>query len=339
MQEGELKAALAKELRRDDIERLWSHLRERDYVQDVLIGAMGIKELAAEAREILAIGRPSGRVKAPTVAAAGPAPGEARSWALSMLVAAQAEQDDLVLRFRKDTLGGATLTKDEAANWIKNHVESSQPVTRDLTVIVEADDVVFDGAWVRFKAAPSRLRFAGVAVRILDYADADGEWVQRVAVRAGGQLDSLRGLADALAKQYCWQMAQAVTFVLTGAVPLISRIRKTTQTASEGPWANRVILDVDPAESPEEVARAFSSGPPAGRQARSRPVKEKHARLAVHALVEHASLPWKERTRLWNTEFPQWLYAGGNYRRDALDTRNRLLRIHTLGGRGSSRTP
>jgi len=47
-------------------------------------------------------------------------------------------------------------------------------------------------------------------------------------------------------------------------------------------------------------------------------------RLAVHALVEHAALPWKERARRWNGEHPEWPYSEANYRRDALDTRNRL---------------
>lgn len=46
--------------------------------------------------------------------------------------------------------------------------------------------------------------------------------------------------------------------------------------------------------------------------ARTRPVREKHARLAVHALVEYADLPWKDRSSRWNATHPTWACSEAN---------------------------
>ena len=337
MQQEEIKKVLARKLRRQDIDNLWSYLVEGRYVKEVLTGYMTVDELVETARKILTAGQPS-RPKVETASPAGPAPGEARAWALSMLIAAEAERDDAVIRFRNEVLHGVTMARSEVAGWIEHHPEAKLPMTHDVTITVEAGQLESDGpGWARLAQALDRVRITQTSVRVLDYAGAEDNWVSRVAVRDGGQLDWLRRLAEALAKQYCWQPAQATLFVLTGAVPLISRIRMTTGSRSQGPWADRVVLDVDPAESPAKVATAFAAQVRAGRP-HSRPVKEKHARLAVHALVEHATLPWKDRTRLWNAEHSEWQCSDANYRRDALDTRNRLLRIHNVGGRGLGST-
>jgi len=56
---------------------------------------------------------------------------------------------------------------------------------------------------------------------------------------------------------------------------------------------------------------------------------------AVHTFVECVDLPWKQRTALWNANHPDWACTEANYRRDAGDARNRLLRNHDVSARGS----
>jgi len=326
-------------LRSRDIENLWAYLKEEHYVQEVLDGDRSFDDFVKAARRIRRAGQPM-RSPPPMASPAGPLPGQARAWALSILVAAAAEREEAVTRFRAEFLHGSTIAWADVKEWIENHRETKLPMTRDITITVEDGDVEYDGAgWIRLTASTHRYRLAQTNARVLEYASAEGDSVLRIGVRAYGELDRLRRISEFLARRYCWQPAQATLFVLAGAVPLIARIRTTTAVLSTDPWADRLVLDVDPAESPKEVASAFAHAVRAIRPGRTRPVKEKHARLAVHALVEYADLPWKQRTARWNASHPDWACSEANYRRDALDTRNRLLRTYDIGARGSGSRP
>lgn len=334
-EEAALKARLAKALRSRDIENLWVFLKEDRHVEEVLDGYQSFAGFLKTARRIKRAGQ-SKRSSGPTVGRGGPPPGESRAWALSTLVAAVAEREEPVIKFRDEVLKGSTIARSDVAYWIENHWEKKLPMTRDLTVTVEDSDVEYDDAgWIRLKTGASRYRLVQATARVLEYAGAEGGGVLRVGVRAYGELDRLRRLSEFLARHYRWQPAQATIFVLTGVVPLIARIRTTTDMVSADPWADRVVLDIDPAESSDEVASAFTRAVRTNRPVRNRPLKEKHARLAVHAFVECADLPWKQRTARWNASHPDWACSEANYRRDALDARNRLLRTHSVGARGS----
>jgi hypothetical protein len=335
MQAADVRRALEKKLRRTAIDSLWSFLLEKGYVGEVLAGYESLDDLVATAKQVLqAARRNSTAVR--TAAASGPQPGEARAWALSMLVAAETREDSRVTSFRADALNGALLPTPRAADWIKGHSDVTATMTQDITITLKTDQIDYEGAgWARLLLPSNRVRISEVSARVLSYTDGNDGRVHRIGVPAHGQLDRLRRLSESLAQECCWQPAQATMFVLTDAVPMISRIRSTTSTG-RSLWASRIRLDIDPAESVREVAEAFAALARIGPAGHARPIKEKHARLAVHALVDHAHLPWSERARLWNAEHAQWRYSSeANFRRDALDARERLYRTHRVGGRGS----
>jgi hypothetical protein len=185
----ELKVRLAKALRSRDIGNLWAYLKEERYAQEVLDGDLSFDDFVKAARRIKRAGAPM-RSMAATASLAGPPPGQARSWALSMLVAAEAEREDAVTRFRRDVLNGTTIPRADVRSWVESHPETKLSMTRDITITVEDSDVEYDGAgWIRLTRGTDRYRLAEAAVKVLDYTGAEGDWVLRVGVRADGELD------------------------------------------------------------------------------------------------------------------------------------------------------
>jgi hypothetical protein len=110
--------------------------------------------------------------------------------------------------------------------WIKARVELDGERTRDLTVVLPAA-ANLDRDPQGFQISPplKRVHVARIAVRTLAYAHPGDAWVRRVAVTAGGALDRLRALAEALANAYGWLPAQATVFVVCEVTPLISTVR------------------------------------------------------------------------------------------------------------------
>lgn len=335
MHEDQVRAEWERRLRRRaDTAGLWSYLKARGFVDEVVDGLATVDDLVAEAKSIVKAARLEPH-RAETVTPAGPKPGEARAWALSMFVAQGARGEEQVVAFRRDALPGHAIEREAVGDWIRRHPELSRPMTHDVTLTLQDTDFEYEGqGWIRLRQPLDRVRVVQLSVRVLEYTEGAEQWVERIAVPDGSELDRLRRLSESLARKYRWQPAQATLFVLADATPMISRIRLTTLPLSE-PWANRVRLDVDPAESPAEVATAFANSVGASDSRRPRPVQEKHARAAVHALVDYAHLPWSERVSLWNREHPHWSYSESNFRRDAYDTRERLFRTSRPGGRGS----
>lgn len=335
MHEEQVRADWERRLRwRTDTDGLWSYLKDRHFVDEVVNGLATVDDLVAEAKSIVkATSREKQRAE--TVAPTGPNPGEARAWALSMFVAQQARAEEQVVVFRRDVLLGHILDRQAVGGWIRHHLDLSRPMTHDVTLTLQETDFEYEGqGWIRLRQPLDRVRAMQFSLRVLEFTDGTEQWVERIAVADGSELDRLRRLSESLATKYRWQPAQATLFVLTDATPMISRIRLTTLPFSE-PWSRRIQLDVDPAESPADVAAAFAHHGDTNESGRPRPVKEKHARAAVHALIDFAHLPWAERVSRWNREHPHWPYTESNFRRDAYDTRERLFRTSRPGGRGS----
>jgi hypothetical protein len=177
-----------------------------------------------------------------------------------------------------------------------------------------------------------------LSARILDYAMPGDEWVQRVKVAAGGVLDKLRVVAESLAKAYAWIPAPATIFILTGMTPLISTVRAKAggfhiRHGKDHVWSRRVVLDIDPAATLDEVMAAYQRIRREQNLTRMRPLTPKRARLAAFTGVEHEDKRWAERLRLWNTRFPHWSYnQESNFRRDARRAQVRILYPGQLRG-------
>jgi hypothetical protein len=244
---------------------------------------------------------------------------------LSELVAADVRDWPQVIAFRRLNLNGEVIPWPELEGWIQNHPDLKAPLTRDVTVAVEAERLKrLDTGHVAFDPPLTEVSHGGVAFRVLDYAAPDDGWVHRIAVPAGSRLDGLRVLSQSLARTCGWQPAQATVFVVAGVIPIIPTVRTTSHLTSSGGWSARTTLDIDPGATEQDVVKAFRESRAQGR--RQRPVTARHARLAVFAMVDHVDKSWDERMRMWNALFPQWTYSPGNFRRDAIEAKTRILR-------------
>jgi hypothetical protein len=333
MLENDLRTRLQRRLGARFTAALWNYLLERGFVEDVLVGASDLDQLADEAQRILTAAAPSDEYRVPAPAPREPKLGQERAWALSQLVAEHARYDPDVVAFRRKYLGDALVEWADLETWIAARAELDGEPTTDITVAVPAGAATWlrDADELDISPPLGRARPSRVGPRLLDYALPGDEWVHRAAVTADGTLDRLRGLAEALANAYGWIPAQATIFVLCGVTPFIATVRVTRSAAkvrhhADLVWARRITLDIDPAATPQEVVDAFQWARRRQGLAHLRPLTLKHIRLAAFADAEHSHKPWAERMRLWNTRFPEWHYTGqSNFRRDAIRAAARIL--------------
>jgi hypothetical protein len=311
---------------------LWTYLQDKGYVEDVTTGAEDVAWLVQEAAKILnAAARPATDEEATAAGPQGPPPGQERVWALSRLVAEAAAQDEDVVRFRQKHLDDQLLEWADVEAWLQSKKKAEGPITKDLTITLPAD-VDLTSPPTMEDLLPYMRRGTGrkLSVRVLDYAIKNEQWVHRMSVSAGGCLDRLRLLSEELARGYGWVPAQATVFVLTGIPAVVPSVRvRTSEFQRRGidtAWANRIVLDLDPACTPEEVSSAFQAARQQQGIGNPRSLSVKHMRLAAFACAEHVGKPWLERFELWNREFPHWPYTSqSNFRRDAIQAQYRLL--------------
>ncbi len=275
--------------------------------------------------------------------------------ALSYLVADIAAQDADVRRFRSDpdtNLPSELLRWEDVVQWIDRHnrghvvgaipalwlseapirdrqqreqllLASREPdwsVLPDISVSVPASEA-------RFHIAPRDLHFG------LPDDREDSEAQHIIITEAGGVLDRLRQLSEMLGEKYAWEPAQASVFVLTGRAPLLAPfLAQAEWHRRAAPALDRVVLVIDPALSPKDVAERYSAqrkqeriGP------RFRELTAKHHALALFTAKRPDDEPWRLTMQRWNdlqaSEQPDWMYqATNNFTRDCLTARRRLLR-------------
>ena len=166
-----------------------------------------------------------------------------RRYALSRLVALEAEDDDGVTGFRAKYLGefpDHRVPWPEMADWITRQAGADGPATEYAKLALPT------GA--RRKVTPEGLRVADdtplsaahmeseVKAKLLRYGLPGGKWVQAVPVTAGGVLDELYGQVERLVSRYGWTEDQATVFILTGVTPYMVgiRVETTERTALSG---------------------------------------------------------------------------------------------------------
>jgi hypothetical protein len=337
MQKDDLRSGLQRRLGAPVSARLWNYLDRLGFVGEALDMASDTGQLdylENEAREILAAGAPesSAQARAEPPAEPEPEPGQERAWALSQLVAVHAGTDPEVVAFRQRHLADQLVEWVDLDIWMNEQVRLEGQRSKDLTVVVPAEySLEHEGGRLRINPPLETVDYSRIAVRTLEYALPDDEWVRRVVVTAGGTLDRLRGLAENLANSFGWKPAQGSVFVLCGVTPLIPTVRITASQTKvrhniDLAWARRITLDVDPAATPQQVLDAFQQARRQQGLARLRPLTVKHLRLAVFAGAEHADKPWAMRMGLWNRSFAQWRYTHpSNFRRDALRAQAHVL--------------
>ena len=248
---------------------------------------------------------------------------------LSLLLGKEAAKDPGVIKFRKKYLRRKLLTENQVERWLKRKSKGEGNATLWLEIPLPPGCSLNrdpQNGQVCINSPPGSLHKHGVRnirTLMLSYAVPGSTYIHRVPIAAGGALEALRNLGEALAKKYGWLEVQATEFVLTGQTPLVSPLRATVTTGRRG----RVTLDVDITTTPAKVAGAYTKIREThltGKRVRS--LSEKHLRLAAFSAERPEKESWRERLVIWNkTYFKDKYTSERNFHRDSVQATRRLL--------------
>ena len=301
----------------------WSFLEGSDPLRDAEQGSVSFERFAAQVREVFP--RPAReREPAPRVIQRDDLSRQ-RAHVVSLLLAVDAAGREDVQTFRSDALGGELLPRDGVEVWVRAREDVPTvwvrvPVSRDRLQVNP------DGIRIKPALRAAELRDSWSEQKYLRYLDEQGE-PQLVATTAGGALDALRELGEALANSYGWTREQSTVFLLTDAVPLLEEIR-VHATIRSLPATSRIVLEVDPNMRPARVQKVYGEQRKRLLARRPRPLGEKSLALARFLAESDPTLTWRERLPIWNRIHPEWAYPPTNvqnFHRDAVAAQRRLL--------------
>ncbi|MCC7176070.1 MAG: hypothetical protein IT159_12810 [Bryobacterales bacterium] len=232
-----------------------------------------------------------------------------REVVLSEHLAGEARQDPGVLNFRQAALQNKLLPPDPQAiaDWIEALKAKERGPRHSVVVQVP-----------RGKSPREIPRFGRIIKMerpALSYPGPDG-YVTHTSIAYAGVLDRLRGLCDSLARRYRWHPAEAAAFVLTDWTPIVRQISIRLDLNVISPVLNRILISVDPAVSPQELAARYRTV----RREATGQVREpsaKRIRLAAFC-VSRPPETYAEMMKAWNRAHPKDKYtAHSNFGRDA----------------------
>ena len=253
-----------------------------------------------------------------------------RRYALSRLLALEAERNPEVMSFRARHLEGGLLGWEQVEEWIKERAQTDGGHSQYVEMVLPAGATLkptLSGLVAESSALLRDLQIeGGVKAQTLKYGLPGEKWVKVAPVRAGGVLDELRKLADRLADSYSWTKDQATVFVLTKVTPYMVGIRVETEIQTEHPAASKIRLEIDPVVAPQEVLKAYSELRQQVLKGTYRPLREKHLKLAVFAAERRPPAKWAQVMRAWNDEHPEYEYEKETvFARDCTAAQRRLL--------------
>lgn len=261
-----------------------------------------------------------------------------RSEVISIFVAEEASEDTGVRLFRTEVLGDKLLPLDGFEEWIRQQAQKDGPPTTWLNNVPLPQTKASELIKIVQGSTPDTSRLSleipldqmmgtvSLHGHFLHYPGPDG-WDRSIPTITGGILEHLRRLSDGLAEKYKWLNAQATAFILTGGIPLISSINTTLKINSR-PLFSRIVLDVDPALSPREIAMHYRRSRKEIMAARHRNLSEKHMQLALFDSKQPKTETWAIKMDGWNrTHQVEWKYEEvSNFAHDCLQAQRRLLR-------------
>ncbi len=283
------------QVRRPISEWVWTNLEADRYVEDALL-----KDTLEEAVEFIVstfdelIGTPPGRRvgerrggdrRTDTIDVELNDLELERQAALETYLAMCAECDRDVYRFRKEVLEGRLLAVDRARKLLRSPAAAfletrhfkiwNIPVTGHIAEVSYESEPVPPGFErhtatitlhpsgithkVELPTWPGYTRGERQRPVVLEFPDEQGKVVDRV-VWSNSLLGELRQVGEKLSERYRWQSAQAVWFVLTGAVPAVPALTVTRTFPSSMYHQDTLItIEAAPWVSSERVEKAFRS--------------------------------------------------------------------------------
>ena len=237
-----------------------------------------------------------------------------RQEAISLLLAADADEDAQVEMFRKTALGDRLLRAAEIEPWIQQQASRDGPPTRWVRVPIPRENRL-TAEPAGFSITPALTiagteRPIGFALESLDYGVPEDNWSRCIPVALGGTLGQLRLISEELANSYGWQKAQAVLFVLTGATPIVE-ILSVEAHEHTLPALSRLVLTVDPFLPASEVNRRYTAARSKLFENGQLAVRHRDLALAKFVSAKSEGRLLSERLNAWNAKYPKWRYRDG----------------------------
>jgi hypothetical protein len=307
---------------RDELDRLlrptlsedeWHICVEQRWVDDILEDPREMQDLVQRIRAFRRAYRSNQR--RPTVREPKPAAGDlerfvsqTRIYLVTMLFLRDANRLERVTTFRAEYVGPELLDNLEMEYWLWDRSRENLPETIGLG-----------------------------AIDHLEYLDPAGN-VDYVPYkrRDGGPLEILSFLGQHLVDRYGWKVWEATNFVLCGTVPELDEFE--VEIVGREPFAagTRLVMTVDLALSPSEVAKRYEHHRQRVLGKRYRSIDRKHIAL-VFLYVTSREASWADRMERWNQLADEgWMFtqAGDDWRysnvrnfcRDVRGAIKRLLR-------------
>lgn len=332
--EQDVYQALKTELGHEPREDIWEELVTDRYVDDAIYVG-NINELL-ERYKLQEERYPTSRKRGQEIYTEPP---DERLMYSSKVLAWDAAQEQPVIDFRQEVLGGKLLSPDQIGPWIE-----------DLAARENGDGISYITVrrpkGIEVKLMPTewllqpplvieRQKWLGLKKEVLSYgvySMTDKEWVpSAIPVPEGGTLERLFNLSKYLGSKYSWGEAEATMFILTGLIPPLLLAQSTPKWRRYAPIT--VTMELSLHLSPKKVAaiygkvkkRLLSFYYPGHK--RDRPMSKKHLELAIF-YHQHLGKKGAEMMSLWNKEHEEHKYdILTNFLRDAKHAHDRLVSL------------
>lgn len=257
----------------------------------------------------------------------------------SKILAWDASQEQSVIDFRQEVLGGKLLFPDQVGPWIEDLAarekgDGIRYITVKLPKGVKPE--LTPTEWLlKPPLVIEREKWLGQERDMLSYgvySITDKKWVPSVIpVPEGGTLERLFNLSKYLRSKYSWGEAETTIFIMTGLIPPLLLAQSTPKWRRYAPIT--VTMELSLHLSPKKVAaiygrvkkKVFSLYYP--RHKRDRPMSKKHLELAVF-YHQHRGKKGMEMMSLWNEEHEGYEYGTlTNFLRDAKHAHDRLVNL------------
>jgi hypothetical protein len=325
----DIRDRLCRETRGQVNEVIWAYLEEKGYVAEVEQGFPdAFRQLVREYKKLQKLTQET-RKTSREVKSEGQVSADNRHVVLSHILAAEAGRNPEVKKFREEVLGGRLLKPEEMEGWIEETRRKDGPPT--LYAKMRLEEVDFQEDRGRMKIVPVLAgdspgsAVVGLSFETLEYPSFSGV-IKSVPINAFGILGRLKKVVSRIAKdESLWGEHNAVTFILTGLVPIIPKMKYGYRFSSRGGpfW---VTMTFDVRLSPAEVARHYSEIRRKVFAGQDKPLSEKHEELALFTASKKDNHTWEKLMHLWNEKYPQWAYTNRrNFARDAAAAIRRIV--------------
>jgi hypothetical protein len=343
----ELEAHLHGDLREEE----WEDLINDHYVDKLLDGTLTRSEVAdtvRRRRQIYGQNEMSQESASRSFSKQNKEPD--RLSVLARLVAEEVSKDMGVQEFRTQVLGGQCLSLQHVTNWIQEKAREDQPATwwvKDYPI--SSDQLVHHVIAMTTSEGNTQYKLKlhipqpplpqppiplgpdvplseCLTFRFLFYREPDSDEIREIPTASNGVLETLRQLSKRLAEEYAWTAADAALFVLTNTAPEIKSFTSAPQPRQLAALS-RIVLTIDPALSPQEVAEHYRQKRQEIMPSRHRDLSEKHLQLAFFSGTQPRLGTWQQKMLKWNIDHPDWEYKeASNFAHDCLQARRRVLR-------------